>query len=225
AAVGKQVDDRQVTEREGDVEDQPDEEDRGDQRHDDVVPGPRPAGSIDASRIQDVARNGSQPGEDDHGAEGKPAPDVYGQDGDVGKDRISQPVRGYAREVGHVDKQPVDDAELGVVHPLPAQQRQRYRHRPGDHQKAPDQLLEAERLKKEERKADTEHALSDLCEEREREGVSQRGQKLRVLEEVGVVAQADEAVVPTGHGDAAHTEVEREEKRVGDENKDVEQDR
>src|SRR5262249_7596711 len=109
---------------------------------------------------------------------------------------------------------PVDDAELRVEHPLPGEDAQRDRERPGEHEEPSDHLAGGERPEQEEGEGGAEDALRDPRAERKDEGVAERELEDRVADDRSEVLQPDE----TAHGlldrRGAQAEIDRKEERV-----------
>ena len=87
------------------------------------MPGPEEPGPVHLGGVEEVAGYRGEPGQDDDAGKGKAAPDVDDQDGQPGPEGIAKPIWvGLVQQVQLMAEQVVDDAELGVEHPLPAQQ-------------------------------------------------------------------------------------------------------
>src|SRR3989475_10945807 len=144
-------------------------------------------------------------------------------DGPVWLGQPHRPIRGaIAPDEPDPAQKPVDDAELGVVHPLPGQHADADRQRERNHDQAAYELPSPEGLEQEEREGRAEKALENGTDHREDDAVLEGDIEDIALQSGPEVLQANE--VRDGGTDVgvAQGQVHREDEGRTDEQQNVE---
>src|SRR5947208_2544257 len=163
-ALGQQVHDAQIGQREHGVEQEPDHQDREDHRRHDVAEALEERAAIDLGGVEDFQRDRGEAGQQHDRAEREGAPHVDRDAGGQRQMRLAEPdgpaLRAVAADQPGPAENPVDHAELRVVHPLPREHADRDGQRERDDDEDANELLAPEDLEEEEREGGTEEALT-----------------------------------------------------------------
>ena len=225
-ALGQEIHDAEIGQREHGVEEETDQQDRRDHRYDDVTKTLKEARPVHPRGVQDLVGHRREPCEQHDRRERKVAPHVDHDARGQRQVRLAQPHRPVSGAVGSDDadpaQEPVDDTELGVVHPLPAEHADTDRERERDHDEAANELLAPEGLKQEKREAGSEQALEDGGHQGEADAVAERDEEDVALEGGPEILQPDEVRRGVGDRGIAQRQKEREQERNSDEEQHVE---
>src|SRR5207249_4434851 len=165
AALGQEVHDAQVGEREDRVEEKPDHQDRKDHRHHHVAEALHEGAAVHLGGIEDLQRHRGEAREEDDRAEREGAPHVDRDTRGQRQMRLAEPDRPVGRAVpadqSRAAQRPVDHAELRVVHPLPGEHTDRDRQCERNHHETADELLSLELLEQEEGERRAQNTLEN----------------------------------------------------------------
>ena len=178
--------------------------------------------TVDACRTVQVFRHRLEAGQDQQRGERRLVPDVHQRDQVEGDGAVAQPVDRLLDQP-EVEQDGIEGSVLAVEHPSPEHAHGDRRHRPGDENHAPQKIAGGEHHVENQRHAHAEQQPAGHRDEGEVRGPAERGDELRVGQDVDVVVEADKDPLLGQHVDAMHAERQRIDQRNAEDDEDDEQ--
>src|SRR5579859_452307 len=222
AAGREDVHDGHVREGEDEAEEDGDAEDRPHHGHDDLELGAPETSPVDRGGFRDVLGDGGAPGEKDYGGEGHKAPTMDEQDGSDGEMGFAEPHGSVERFVEVQRHQnPTDDAVDGVQKPFPSDSAEGDRRDPREEDQKTNEAAAAKGLLQGNGQDIGANNHQDLRTDGEDQGIADGNAKAGTVQDAAKIFQANKMHFGIADAGVAESIKNGEEKRTGDEQKDV----